>query len=97
MSGTEALTLLDGLLTPDEIARRVTASSGAKITGRTVWEKARRIGVAKKIGRTPLISIDDLPLLLQKEEKRERRSRIRTGADALAMLHRAREKRARGR
>mgnify|MGYP007085786611 CR=1 FL=1 len=84
---------LDGLLTPEEIARRISASSGAHITGRTVWEKARRIGVAKKIGRTPLVSIDDLPLLLKEEDKLGRRSRMRTGADALAMLQAARKRR----
>ncbi|WP_457814186.1 hypothetical protein U8C43_24385 [Sinorhizobium meliloti] len=33
---------LDSLLTPEEIARRITASSGVKMTARTVWEKARR-------------------------------------------------------
>ncbi|WP_455918871.1 hypothetical protein [Ensifer canadensis] len=90
--------LLDGLLTPDEIARRITASSGVKMTARTVWEKARRIGVAKKIGRAMLIAVEDIPALLKEEtktERREFRSRIRTGAAALAELQRARKKRAR--
>ncbi|MGK9198986.1 hypothetical protein [Sinorhizobium meliloti] len=88
---------LDSLLTPEEIARRITASSGVYISARTVWEKARRIGVAKKIGRSMLISIEDVPALLIEETRdgrRQRRSRIRTGADALAMLQRARKTRA---
>ncbi|RVL72903.1 hypothetical protein CN135_28800 [Sinorhizobium meliloti] len=88
---------LDSLLTPEEIARRITESSGVHVSARTVWEKARRIGVAKKIGRSMLISVDDVPALLIEEtrdERRQRRSRIRTGADALAMLQRARKKRA---
>jgi hypothetical protein len=63
------MTLLDGLLTPDEIARRITASSGIHLTGRTVWEKAKRLGIAKKIGRSMLVSIDDIPALLQEETK----------------------------
>lgn len=60
--------LLNSLLTPEEIARRITASSGAHITARTVWEKAKRIGVAKKIGRSMLISIEDVPALLREEK-----------------------------
>ncbi|NRQ15591.1 hypothetical protein [Ensifer sesbaniae] len=90
--------ILDGLLTPEEIARRITASSGAHITGRTIWEKARRIGVAKKIGRTPLISIEDIPLLLNEETKTERLDRLKNKSsrpDALTMLRQARKKRAR--
>ncbi|MGO4619960.1 hypothetical protein AB4Z34_33445 [Ensifer sp. 2YAB10] len=90
--------ILDGLLTPEEIARRITASSGAHITGRTIWEKARRIGVAKKIGRTPLISIEDIPLLLNEETKTERLDRLKKKSsrpDALTMLRQARKKRAR--
>ncbi|RVH50670.1 hypothetical protein [Sinorhizobium meliloti] len=89
---------LDSLLTPEEIARRITASSGVKMTARTVWEKARRIGVAKKIGRSPLIHLSDVPRLLEEEtrdERRRRRSRIRTGADALSILQKARKKRVR--
>ncbi|MBB4272821.1 hypothetical protein [Rhizobium mongolense] len=87
---------LDNLLTPHQIAERITASTGIHLTGRTVWEKARRLGIAKKIGRSMLISIDDIPLLLKeetKEDKRERlmdQSAIRTGEQALAMLRKAR-------
>ena len=58
------------VVTPEEIARMITESSGVHITGRTVWEKARRIGVAKKMGRTPLIAISDIPLLLEEEDKK---------------------------
>lgn len=90
--------LIDRLLTPEEIARRITASCGIQMTGRTVWEKARRIGIAKKIGRTPLIAIDDIPLLLKAEDKTEKRggrSRIRTGAEALAVLQAERKRRSR--
>lgn len=52
---------LDRLVSPDEIARRITASSGVLLTARTVWEKANRIEIAKNIGRSMLISIDDIP------------------------------------
>jgi|GEM_PF-2021651 len=93
---------LDGLLTPEEIARRITASSGVKMTARTVWDKARRIGVAKKIGRSMLISIEDVPALLR-EEKRKRNAYlydpisaptiVHQPGDALAALKRARKKR----
>ncbi|MDX1195290.1 hypothetical protein GOL96_29790 [Sinorhizobium medicae] len=89
---------LDGLLTPEEIARRITASSGVHMTARTVWEKARRIGVAKKIGRSPLIHLSDVPRLLEEETKSERRAhltRITTGPAALSILQKARKKRAR--
>lgn len=70
-------TPLDGLITPEEIARRITASSGIPVTARTVWEKARRLGIAKKIGRSPLISIEDIPALLQEERKADRIERLR--------------------
>ncbi len=89
---------LDGLLTPKEIARRITASSGVETTARTVWEKARRLGVAKKIGRSPLIHLSDVPRLLEEETKSERRAhlaRITTGPAALSILQKARKKRAR--
>ena len=65
--------LLDKLRTPDQIADRITASSGIHLTGRTVWEKARRLGIAKKIGPSMLISIDDIPLLLKEETKEDKR------------------------
>jgi hypothetical protein len=99
---------LDDLLTPDEIARRITASSGVNMTGRTVWEKARRIGVSKKIGRSMLISAVDIPALLQEEKKskwpksssEERSTTITTpmptvnsGSEALALLQKSRRKR----
>ncbi|MDW9463107.1 hypothetical protein GOA57_24925 [Sinorhizobium meliloti] len=89
---------LFGLLTPEEIARRITASSGVETTARTVWEKARRIGVAKKIGRSPLIHLSDVPQLLEEETKSEMRAhltRITTGPAALALLQKARKKRTR--
>lgn len=98
MNRTETRTILDGLLTPEEIARRITASSGVHITGRTVWEKARRIGVAKKIGRAMLVAVEDIPLLLKEETKAEKRERLieKSGRpDALTMLRQARKKRAR--
>lgn len=63
-------TLLDTVVTPEEIARRITASKGIHVNARTVWEKARRIGVAKKIGRSMLISVDDIPKLLEQEKPR---------------------------
>ncbi|HEV7305188.1 hypothetical protein [Ensifer sp.] len=90
--------LLDGLLTPEEIARRITASSGVHMTARTIWEKARRIGVAKKIGRAMLVAVEDIPALLKEESKTEKRERLikkSNRPDALAMLQRARKKRAR--
>ena len=64
---------LDRLLTPEAIAERITAASGVSMSARTVWEKARRVGVSRKIGRAMLISIDDIPELL-KEEKTNWRS-----------------------
>lgn len=60
------------VITPEEVARRITESSGVHFAGRTVWEKAKRIGIAKKIGRTPLIAVSDIPLLLQEEDKKRR-------------------------
>jgi hypothetical protein len=65
------IALLDKYLTPDQIAERINATAGVPLTGRTVWDKAKRIGVAQKIGRSMLISIDDIPLLLKMENKRE--------------------------
>lgn len=91
-------TILDCLLTPEEIARRITASSGVHMTARTVWEKARRIGVAKKIGRAMLVAVEDIPLLLKEETKAEKRERLikkSNRPDALTMLRQARKKRAR--
>lgn len=83
-------TILDSLLTPEEIARRITTSSSVHVSARIVWEKARRIGVAKKIGRSPLISAEDIPLLLQEEKSK---SPVNSGRAALAMLQRSRRKR----
>jgi hypothetical protein len=93
---------LDRLVSPEEIARRITASSGVLLTARTVWEKARRIGVAKKIGRSMLIAVDDIPALLKEEDKKAWRRRdnhtaldpefIVMPGDALAALKRARKK-----
>ncbi len=91
-------TILDGLLTPEEIARRITTSSGVHVTARTVWEKARRIGVGKKIGRATLVAVEDIPLLLKEETKAEKRERLikkSNRPDALTMLRQARKKRAR--
>jgi hypothetical protein len=64
---------LDSLVTPDKIAERISAASGIHLTGRTVWEKAKRLGVAKKIGRLRLISTADIPLLLKEETKADKR------------------------
>jgi hypothetical protein len=80
--------LLDNLRTPQQIAERITASAGVRITARTVWEKSRRLGIAKKIGRSMLVSIDDIPLLLKEETKAERP--VLTGAQALSALLKAR-------
>ncbi|MBB3743758.1 hypothetical protein FHX10_003257 [Rhizobium sp. BK591] len=65
--------LLDNLRTPQQIAERISASSGIHVTGRSVWEKARRLGIAKKIGRSMLVSVDDIPLLLKEETKADKR------------------------
>ncbi|MGO6834996.1 hypothetical protein ACCS87_02540 [Rhizobium ruizarguesonis] len=65
--------LLDNLRTPKQIAERISASSGIHVTGRTVWEKARRLGIAKKIGRAMLVSVEDIPLLLKEETKADKR------------------------
>lgn len=43
--------ILDTLLTPEQIAERIQASTGVVVTPRTIWEKARRVGVSLKIGR----------------------------------------------
>ncbi|MBM7045216.1 hypothetical protein [Rhizobium lusitanum] len=92
------LDLLAGLLTPDEIAERISASSGIHLTGRTVWEKAKRLGIAKKIGRSMLIAIDDIPALLQEERKIDRmerrceRSAMKSSARTLSKLRRERAK-----
>lgn len=89
-------TLLDKLLTPEEIARRITASSGVQLTALTVREKARRLGIAKKIGRSPLISIEDIPALLQEERKAEKFDRRGRRAEAdisqLQLLQKSRRK-----
>jgi hypothetical protein len=61
--------ILDNLLSPQQIAERIKASSGVTLAPRTIWEKARRIGVAKKIGRSMLIDADDIPKLLEPESK----------------------------
>jgi hypothetical protein len=66
------IALLDKYLTPDQIAERINATAGVPLTGRTVWDKAKRIGVAQKIGRSMLISIDDIPLLLKMETRGSR-------------------------
>ncbi len=92
--------LLDNLRTADQIAERITASTGTHITARTVREKARRLGVAKKIDRSMLISVDDIPLLLKEETKagrRERPTAIRTGDQALVIFGREKARRARER
>ncbi|WHO79672.1 hypothetical protein [Rhizobium leguminosarum] len=65
--------VLDNLRTPQQIAERISASSGIHLTGRTVWEKAKRIGIAKKIGRSMLISAADIPLLLEEVTKADKR------------------------
>ncbi|PWE52421.1 hypothetical protein DEM27_31230 [Metarhizobium album] len=55
---------LDTLRTPEDIAEHISRATGVTMTGRTVWEKARRLGIAKKLGRSMFIAIDDIPLLL---------------------------------
>lgn len=61
--------LLDGLMSSQQISERIKASAGVTLAPRTIWEKARRIGVAKKIGRSMLIHVDDIPKLLEPETK----------------------------
>lgn len=65
---------LDGLLTPEDIASRIEAASGVTISPRTIWEKAKRLGVSKKIGRSRLIHVDDIPRLLESEQKHPKSS-----------------------
>jgi transposase len=65
---------LDRLVTPEEIAGRISSSSGVSMSARTVWEKARRVGVSRKIGRAMLISIDDIPELLKEEKTKWQKS-----------------------
>lgn len=92
MDAPDNSSILDRLLTPEEVAARITASSGMHVTGRTIWEKAKRLGIAKKVDRSPLISLDDVHLLLQPEIKSAR------GGGAigpLELLHRARRRRER--
>jgi len=90
-SGEKEMTdqLLDNRRTPAQIAERITASPGIHLTDRTVWEKARRLGIAKKVGRSMFISIDDVPKLLQQEK--ERHVPI-SKANALEILRRHRKK-----
>jgi len=72
----EMTDLLDNLRTAQQIAERITESTCAHITARTVWEKAKRLGIAKKIGRTMLVSVDDIPLLLKEETKADKRHQL---------------------
>lgn len=60
---------LDGLMSPQQNSERIKASAGVTLAPRTIWEKARRIGVAKKIGRSMLIHVDDIPRLLEPKTK----------------------------
>ncbi|MGO4196904.1 hypothetical protein AB4Z13_16235 [Rhizobium sp. YAF28] len=92
--------LLDNLRTPQQIAERITESTGVRITARTVWEKAKRLGVAKKIGRSMLVSVEDIPRLLKEETNADKRevivkSAVVTSDQALAMLRKARRAHAR--
>lgn len=80
--------ILDNLRTPQQIAERISAASGLHITARTIWEKARRIGIGKKVGRSMLISVDDIPSLLKEEAKQL--TGIRTGKQALIALRQSR-------
>jgi hypothetical protein len=89
---TPSFDILDKLMTPEDIARRITESSGVRLTGRTVWEKARRIGVAKKIGRSMLISVDDILALLREEDKKAQREKAAIAGRALEELKRSRKK-----
>lgn len=87
---------IDQVITPEEVARRIAKTSGVAMTARTVWDKALRLGVAKKLGRSRLILVSDIPELLQIEPPRDRGSpRIRNGADALKLLKASRETRRR--
>jgi len=90
--GPDPKTLLDAVVTPEEIAHRITASTGVQINARTVWEKARRIGVAKKIGRSMLISVEDIPKLLEQEKPRAARME-EARADRLIARELAKKKR----
>ena len=58
---------LDTLRTPEDIAEHISRGTGVTMTGRTVWEKARRLGIAKKLGRSMFVAIDDITLLLAPE------------------------------
>lgn len=60
-----AHSILDGLVTVEEIARRLTASSGTNITVRAIWPKAQLLGVARKIGRVRFVHQDDIHKLFQ--------------------------------
>jgi len=86
------LPLLSGLRTPDDIAKQISEDAGTPMTGRTVWDRAKRLGLGKKMGRTPMIHVDDIPELLVVEMPKP--SRVRNGQDALRTLHQARRKRA---
>lgn len=88
---TEEIPLIAGLRTPDDIAKQITAATSVPMTGRTVWERARRLGIGKKMGRTPMIHIDDISALLAYDIPT--RSSMRKG-EALRLLHQARKKRA---
>tara|TARA_R110002020_G_scaffold53905_8_gene150514 strand:- start:37077 stop:37352 length:276 start_codon:yes stop_codon:yes gene_type:complete len=88
---TDEIPLLSGLRSPDEIAKQISEATGVPVTGRTVWERAIRLGIAKKMGRTPLIHVDDIPALLVYEIPK--RPTMRKG-EALRLLRKARRERA---
>jgi len=84
----EAPTLLDQVITPTEAARRIQASSGVAVSARTIWEKARRIGIAKKLGRDCFLLISDIPKLMEPESapRGKRRGRIDSTAAVIRLL-----------
>ncbi|WP_165219557.1 winged helix-turn-helix domain-containing protein [Affinirhizobium pseudoryzae] len=80
---------MDGLLTPKAVADRISRSTGVTVTARTVWERARAMGLGKKVGRTPLVHIDDVPKILE-FPRREPPPEPNKNSKTLAALRRAR-------
>jgi hypothetical protein len=67
---------LDGLRTPAQIADQISAATGVAVAARTVWEKAKRLGIGKKIGRQPMIHVDDILKLLMDEKSAKQEARL---------------------
>lgn len=99
--------ILDTLLTPEQIANRINKSAGADVSARAIWDKAKRLGLSIKIGRTPMISAESIPALLQQEKRKWQTSsdeesstttispmrQVSSGSEALALLQKSRRKR----